>query len=247
MRDRLKVLLLAGTQEARQLAKRLPEVLPAAKITASFAGAVTELPDLGLPTRIGGFGGGSGLADYCRSQDIDLIVDATHPFAVQMSRNAASVAEMSGIQIVRLERPPWEPQAGDRWQIVADLAEAATLLPARSRPFIAVGRKEIGRFYHRKDIDAVVRMIEPPEVPLPALWQLVLARPSREVGVEQEFLQSRAVTHVVAKNSGGHASYAKIEAARNLGLPVLLADRPELPKVPSFGSIEALCDAVRAL
>lgn len=244
MTAKAKILLLAGTLDARRLAECLPRLFPNAEITASFAGAVSTLPELGVPTRVGGFGGSQGLAHFCRSNGIDLLIDATHSFAATISHNAVSAATEIGIPHFRLLRPQWQSQSGDRWHKVADLEEAAEVLPRGSRPFIAVGRKEIGRFCHRIDVRAITRMIEPPAAELPKGWELLLSRPNVHVEKERQLLAAKRITHVVSKNSGGDASYAKIEAARELKLPVILVQRPPLPDAPCFKTVEDLCQAI---
>ncbi|WP_417671703.1 cobalt-precorrin-6A reductase [Roseibium sp.] len=244
MREGLKILLLAGTQEARLLPNLLQKHMPDVQVIASFAGAVSQLPDLGVPTRVGGFGGPEGLADYCRSEEIDFLVDATHPFAAQISRNACHAARLVALPLFRLTRAPWAETDGDGWHRVGDLDAAASCLPAGSKPFIAVGRKEIKRFCHRSDLEAVVRMIERPTCSLPAGWSLQLSRPSKTSREEEAFFRTHGITHVVSKNSGGEASYAKIAAARALSLPVIMIDRPDLPQAIEFHDPSALCEAI---
>ncbi|MHA7774539.1 cobalt-precorrin-6A reductase [Roseibium sp. M-1] len=239
------ILLLAGTAEARQLAGRLADAYPHARLTASFAGVVSDLPDLGVPTRIGGFGGVDGLTTYLRQNSVSLVIDATHPFAAQMSRNAAAATTTLGLPLVRLERPGWKPQAGDRWTSVASMDDAAALLPLGARAFLAIGRKEIGRFTGRTDIFGLARMIEAPEKPLPDHWQLILARPAHTVAEEVRLFEQHRITHVVTKNSGGTRSYPKIEAARKLGLAVIMVERPELPSVRNAESVEGIVDLIR--
>lgn len=230
------VLLLAGTQEARNLAAALPVTFPDLRVTASFAGAVGDLPDPGVPARVGGFGGVDGLAAFLKEREVGLIVDATHPFAAQMSRNAVVAAERMKVPLIRLERPPWQAAAEDRWLPAASMEEAAGLLPEEARAFLAIGRKEIGAFATRTDIYGLARMIEPPQTPLPPHWDLVLARPSGSAETECALLRDRRITHVVSKNSGGTASYGKIAAARMLKIQVIMVSRPELPEAPVAGS-----------
>ncbi|MES0883033.1 cobalt-precorrin-6A reductase [Roseibium sp. SCP14] len=239
------ILLLAGTQEARQLAGRIAAEFPQLRLTASFAGAVRDLPDLGVPTRVGGFGGVDGLVRFLRSESINLIIDATHPFAAQMSRNAALAAETLSIPVIRLERPAWQAGPRDLWQSVASMNEAANALAPGARAFLAIGRKEIQAFTKRSDIYGLARMIEPPSPPLPASWDLILTRPPHSADEEAELFRARHITHVVTKNSGGERSYAKIEAARHLQLPVIMIERPKLPEVNSVPAIMELLDKTR--
>ncbi|TYC49269.1 cobalt-precorrin-6A reductase [Rhodobacterales bacterium] len=238
------VLLLAGTLEARKLAGDIAARIPALRITASFAGAVSDLPDLGVPTRVGGFGGAEGLAAYLRSKQISLVIDATHPFAAQMSRNAADAALAAGIDLVRLERPAWAPGPGDHWLPAGSVEEAVSLLPAGARAFLAIGRKDIGLFAGRGDIYGLARMIEPPGHALPAHWDVVLERPARSQDAEKALLSDHSMTHVVAKNSGGTRSHAKIAAARSLGLPVIMIERPQLPPARTAGNIVEILEVL---
>ncbi|MEP3046771.1 MAG: cobalt-precorrin-6A reductase [Roseibium sp.] len=227
--ERHHVLLLAGTFEARQLAKQLADTFPNLRLTASFAGVVRDLPDLGVATRIGGFGGVDGLVGYATTERVSLIVDATHPFAAQMSWNVAQAAEILGVPLVRLERPEWRQEGEDQWTHVSSITDATSELPTGARAFLAVGRKEIGAFYGRADIYGLARMIEPPTEPLPTHWDLILSRPPLEVADECDHFRKHRITHVVTKNSGGTRAFAKLEAARRLSLPIIMIDRPRLP------------------
>lgn len=224
----LPILLLAGTGEARALAGLLADD-PRFQVTASLAGAVERPQAYPLPVRIGGFGGAQGLGDWLRGEGISALVDATHPFAARISANAVAAARIAGIPLLRLERPAWQAGPGDDWREVADLKEAAALLPQGARPFLAVGRKDISRFSKRRDLDCLMRMIDPPEpdAVLPP-GRLLLARPSRDVDAEAALLEQHGATHLVTKNSGGPWGEAKLLAARRLGLPVIMVRRPDL-------------------
>ncbi|MGX1497970.1 cobalt-precorrin-6A reductase [Roseibium aggregatum] len=241
------ILLLAGTSEARQLGKTLAEAFPESRLTASFAGVVRDLPDLGVPTRVGGFGGVEGLLAYLRQEKITAIVDATHPFAAQMSHNAAEAAKTLNMPLLRLERPSWQPGESDRWTHVVSMDEAAMALPTGARAFLAIGRKEIERFTHRTDIFGLARMIEPPPAPLPGSWELLLSRPPASAAEEISLFRDRNITHVVTKNSGGSRSFAKIEAARALKLPVIMIARPQLPDAETAPTVAALVDRLRQI
>ncbi len=241
------ILLLGGTFEARRLAERLTGMFPAARLTVSFAGVVKDLPDLGVPTRTGGFGGAGGLADFLTRENVTLVVDATHPFAAQMSRNATRACAAAKCPLIRLERPAWHAVGGDRWHLVSSIDDAVTVLPAASRVFLALGRKEISRFYIRDDIYGLARMIEPPLQPLPAHWDLVLARPPQSLDAEIALFRAHGISQVVTKNSGGQRAYAKIEAARRLELPVIVIDRPKLPDAETATSIPELLEKTRLL
>ncbi|WP_420412327.1 cobalt-precorrin-6A reductase [Roseibium sp.] len=240
--DNPHILLLAGTHEARLLAKQLPERFPGVRLTASFAGVVKDLPELGITTRVGGFGGTEGLAAFVRAENVSAIVDATHPFAAQMSRNASDVANQLGVPLIRLERPAWFAGPGDQWQAVSTIEEAAIALPAGARAFLAVGRKEVSAFYHRTDIYGLARMIEPPENPLPDGWSLLLSRPPQDADEEVVLFEHHNISHVVTKNSGGTRAFAKIKAARRLQLPVIIIERPKLPNAETVAGVPETLD-----
>jgi precorrin-6A/cobalt-precorrin-6A reductase len=237
----MRVLILGGTGDARALAAKLGEE-GRHSVVVSLAGAVARPEVYGGETRIGGFGGVDGLARYLRENSIDAVVDATHPFAQAMSANAVAACARAGVPLVRLDRPAWQPEPGDDWREVAGLSEAVDALPQGARPFLAIGRKEIGVFAPRGDLFCLMRMIDPPapEQPLPP-GRLVLGRPPEDAQVEVAAFRDHGVTHVVTKNSGGPWGYAKIEAARRLGLPVVMVRRP-----PSAGA-ETVADTQAVL
>lgn len=236
MIEPLKVLLLAGTKEARDLADLLKEDGRLA-VTSSLAGVTNDPAPLGLPTRSGGFGGVDGLIDYLRAEKIEALIDATHPFAAQMTRHAAEACAATGTAMLRLQRQQWQPLSDDNWQMVADPAAAAAALKPGARAFLAIGRKELSAFAHRDDVHYLMRMIDPPqaepEVATPdqiiPTGDIVYGQPSAKVEVEEQLLRDHAITVVVAKNSGGKAGAAKLAAARRLGLPVVMIERPTPP------------------
>lgn len=217
------VLILGGTAEASRLAARLVE--KNYSVISSLAG---RTKDPVLPkgeVRIGGFGGVEGLSDYLIRKLVSVLVDATHPFATQISANANAAAAATGIPLVRLDRPAWMPEQGDHWTTVETLEAAAAAIPDGARVLLALGRQHIAPFARRNDVHFVVRMIDPPEVPLTlADYELELAKPG-SVTDETTFLEERRITCVVCRNSGGTASHAKIEAARALHLPVIMIGR----------------------
>ncbi|NVK33871.1 MAG: cobalt-precorrin-6A reductase [Rhodobacteraceae bacterium] len=234
------ILILAGTTEARKLIAALLEQLPAARIVASFAGAVSKLPDVEVETRIGGFGGATGMAHYLQSEEVDLVIDATHPYAAIISGNAVIACNKTKVPLLRLVRPEWKADEADQWEHFPNIVALSNALPEGARPFLAIGKKQIGTFLHRSDVSAVVRMIETPEMPVPSSWQLIQSRPLDTVEAEQALFEENNITHLVCKNSGGSRSYAKIEAARALELPVLMIDRPPLAPAESFEEIDEL-------
>ena len=173
----------------------------------------------------GGFGGADGLARYLVENGIHVVVDATHPFADAISANACEAARQANRRLVVVERPPWPKEPGDQWHEVISLTAARDILPPGSRAFLALGRQHIAPFATRDDVHFIIRMIDPPDAlpPFPS-HDLVLGKPGG-VADEIALFEQHRVTHLIARNSGGAASYAKIEAARTLGLPVVLIAR----------------------
>lgn len=227
---RPRILILGGSAEAATLAERLVAD-GGSEVTTSLAGATRRRRALAGRVRIGGFGGARGLAAYLSAEAIGRVVDATHPFATTISRHAALACEQAGVPLLRLQRPAWPAEAGDRWLEVGDVGAAAAALPGlATRVFLAIGRKEVGAFAGLPDIWFLVRLIEAPVEPLalPA-HELLLARGPFDVAAERALLRRHAIGAVVARNSGGGATYAKIAAAREAALPVVMIARPRPP------------------
>lgn len=235
-----RILILGGTTEAVELA-RLLEADPGCRPITSLAGRTSTPHPVPGEVRIGGFGGADGLAAYLASQNIDMLVDATHPFAATMSRNATDACRRVGTPWLRLDRPPWAQGAGDRWIDVDDADGAARSLPTDvQRIFLSIGRQDLAPFSARTDVAFLVRMIEPPSERLPlARCELILARGPFEAGEEEALLTRHRIDMVVSKNSGGDATYGKIVAARRLGLPVVMIARPPAPDGPSVPTASA--------
>lgn len=219
-----KVLILGGTAEARLLAERL--VAEGHDVTTSLAGrTVDPILPAGV-VRIGGFGGAEGLADYLKSEGFDRMIDATHPFARRISENAIKAAAISGVPLEQRMRPRWQKQPGDRWRSVSTLQAAAEALPSSATVFLALGRQYLGAFVRREDCRFVIRMVDAPEQPLTfADYALVLGKPASDPEREADLFTAYGVTHLVCRNSGGPAGYAKILAARRLALPVVMLER----------------------
>ncbi|MET7289487.1 cobalt-precorrin-6A reductase [Streptomyces sp. NPDC005573] len=223
------VLILGGTTEARRLAADLA-ALPDVRVTTSLAGRVVRPGALDGDVRTGGFGGAEGLADWLRTHHVDALVDATHPFAASITANAARAAGATGVPAVVLRRPGWRPGPGDRWHLVPSLdAAAATLSRLGERVFLTTGRLGLSAFAHLTDPHFVVRSVEPPEPPLPPRTEVLLARGPFTLADERETLRAHRVDVLVTKDSGGAATAPKLTAARELGLPVVVVRRPELP------------------
>ena len=237
-RDPVRVLVLAGTAEAAELVGRLAGD-PAYDVTASLAGHTRAPAPLPCPVRTGGFGGVDGLVAVLRDGGFEALVDATHPFAAVMPHHAAAAAEVAAVPRVRLLRPPWEPQAGDHWVEVDDLAGAAAALGTLGarRVLLTTGRLELAPFAAVDGAHMVVRTIEPPDpLPLPSATA-VLDRGPYTVAGEVALLREHAVDAVVTKNSGGSATAAKLTAARTLGLPVVVVRRPPRPPGPTVATV----------
>lgn len=197
----------------------------------SYAGRTDSPVAQPLPTRVGGFGGVSGLVDWLRDHRISHVIDATHPFAAQMSRNAITACAQTGVALVGLERAAWQPEPGDDWRSVPDVAAAVATLPdAPTRVFLAIGKQTLAPFAAKPQHHYLLRLIDPPTGPLPLdRTTIVIARGPFDVAADSALLHDHAITHIVAKNAGGTGAEAKLTAARARGVPVILIDRPALP------------------
>lgn len=222
-----RVLLLAGTAEARELAAHLAE-LPI-DLTVSLAG-VTDRP-AAYPGRVrtGGFGGAQGLARFLDEQRVDAMIDATHPFAARISAHAARAVRQTGRPALLLSRPAWVPGPGEVWQAVPDLPSALAALPAGARAFFATGAGTAAHLAGRPDLSFVLRSIEPVEG-LPPRVTHILARPPFTEAAERQLFARESVTHLVTRNAGGAPGRTKLAAAAALGLEVVMIDRPPPPE-----------------
>ncbi len=219
-----KILVLGGTREAADLAREL-----AAKgldVTTSLAGRTKEPAPVEGKLRIGGFGGAEGLAGYLKAESFTRVIDATHPFAKTISANAVKACEIAALPLDIRTRAPWQKQPGDLWIEVATLEDAANAPPPNARVLLALGRQYLDAFLDRTDCHFVIRMVDPPESPLAfASHEILTAKPSTDPGEEAALFRSHAITHIVCRNSGGHGAFAKIVAARGMGLPVVMVGR----------------------
>ena len=196
--------------------------------------------------RVGGFGGADGLAAYLSDDKVDLLIDATHPYAARISANAAEAARRAGVPILALRRPGWEPVAGDRWTMVDSVAEAARALgTAPRRVFLAIGRQEAAAFEAAPQHRYLIRSVDPvePTLAVPDALYLLARGPFPEAD-ERALLERYGIDVVVSKNSGGEATYGKIAAARSLGIEVIMVRRPPLPDVPSGETVDQLAAQV---
>lgn len=246
----MHVLILGGTTEARRLAELLvtgppgpagpsgpaglsgpvgPLSVP--RVTTSLAGRVAAPRTLPGEVRVGGFGGAEGLADWLRAHAVDVLVDATHPFAATVTRNAARAAATAGVPLLALRRPGWRRVEGDVWHEAGSLAQAAALLPALGRRvFLTTGRAGLAAFAGLADPWFLVRSVDPPEAPCPPRMEVLLDRGPFTLDGERELLRRHRIDLLVTKDSGGAATAPKLTAAREAGLPVLMVRRPPVPE-----------------
>lgn len=219
-----KILILGGTREAAELARELAS--QGLDVTTSLAGRTKEPAPVEGKLRIGGFGGAEGLAAYLTKEDFTRVIDATHPFAKTISANAVKACDIAALPLDIRTRAPWQKQPGDLWTEVATLEDAAKALPQNARVLLALGRQYLDAFLKRTDCHFVIRMVDPPESALPfANHEILTAKPSSDPNEEAALFRSHAITHIVCRNSGGDGAYAKIVAARGMGLPVVMVGR----------------------
>ncbi len=219
-----KILILGGTREAADLAREL--VSTGLDVTTSLAGRTKEPAPVEGKLRIGGFGGAEGLAAYLKEEGFTRVIDATHPFAKTISANALKACETAALPLDIRTRAPWQKQPGDLWTEVATLEDAAKALPENARVLLALGRQYLDAFLARTDCHFVIRMVDPPESPLAfASQEILTAKPSSDPEEEAALFHNHAINHIVCRNSGGAGAYAKIIAARNLGVPVVMVGR----------------------
>lgn len=209
----------------------------------SYAGRTRAPAPQPLPTRIGGFGGVAGLVDYLKAEAISHVIDATHPFAAGMSQNATTACTEVKASLIRLERAPWVAQAGDDWTIVDRIEDMPAGLPdAPARIFLAIGKQQIGLFSVKPQHHYVLRLVDAPDAPPPLpRTSIVLARGPFTTEGDTALMRQHRITHVLAKNAGGTAAQAKLEAARALRLPVIMAARPALPGA-ALDTVDAVMD-----
>jgi precorrin-6A/cobalt-precorrin-6A reductase len=239
-----RILILGGTGEGRELAESIADRFGAAiDIVTSLAGR-TEAPGM-LPgtVRIGGFGGVEGLRDFMVGEAIDILIDATHPFAERISAIAAGAADQAGVPRLILSRPPWKRHPLDRWIEVEDVESAARILPrAGKRAFLTLGSGELDAFGSLTDIFFLIRMVDEPKLTPPLTnYQLTLGKGPFALATERQLLQHHRIDVLVSKASGGSATEAKLIAAREASLPVVMIRRPP----PTAGErVETVSDAV---
>lgn len=234
----VRVLILGGTSEASELARHLAP-RPDLTVISSLAGRVSQPR---LPTgivRVGGFGGVAGLISYLVHEDIGVVIDATHPFASKISGNVELACNTLKLPLIALERPPWAPNENDCWCTVPDAQAAASIVNYQSkRVFLSIGRQDLGAFSNCEFAWFLVRAIDPPCERLPANSELILRRGPFHLKDELQMLHGNSINVIVSKNSGGAATYPKIEAARELQIPVVMINRPRKHTVPTVSRLD---------
>ena len=231
-----KILILGGTAEGRKLADLITEA--GLDVVTSLAGRVKRprLPQ--GEVRIGGFGGPQRMGRYLLESSIDLVIDATHPFAEKISASALEAATSTGTPMLRLNRPQWTPGEGDNWLSVSSAEEAARLVQERfKRPLLTIGRQQLSAFAGDARSSYLIRCVEPPEGKLPRRYLLMFDRGPFDFDSEHSLLRRHRIDVVVTKNSGGDATAAKLEAARSLHIPVIMIERPPSPPVPTVHTV----------
>jgi precorrin-6A/cobalt-precorrin-6A reductase len=243
----MRILILGGTSEASELARRLGDDARFSP-TLSLAGrtATPRLPT--IATRSGGFGGVDGLVNWLKDNQIDAIVDATHPFAARISANAVAAARIAQVPLLSLVRPPWRKQDGDTWINVTDAIAASTALgETPRRVFLSIGRQDIAAFGAAPHHDYLIRSIEPPDAAALPRAKIILERGPFDQDAELELMRAHNIEIVVTKNSGADATYAKIAAARALAIPVIMIEQPEKPRGNMAGDIAFLYERLVSL
>ncbi len=230
------ILVLGGTAEARQLADALDAA--SVSVTSSLAGRVSRPRLPAGSVRIGGFGGPEALAQWLLDNGVVAVVDATHPFAERISASAAAACPRAGVPLLRLQRPGWSERPDDGWHWVADLDAAAAAIPSLGeRVLLTTGRQGLRAFADIEDAWFLVRCVERPDPPLPPRHVLLLDRGPFTLDGELALIREHRIELVVTKDSGGTHTEAKLEAARRLGLPVIVVRRPPRPDAASVSTV----------
>lgn len=231
-----QVLILGGTAEARELAAALHA--DRVQVVSSLAGRVSRPRLPPGEVRIGGFGGPEAMASWLREHDVATVVDATHPFAKRISASAGRACSAAEVELLRLERPGWSERPGDRWHWVDGLPAAAQLVPRLGRRvLLTTGRQGLAAFAGVESAWFLVRCVDPPEAALPPHSEVLLDRGPYELEGELELIDRHRIDLVVTKDSGGAHTSAKLEAARERGLPVVMVRRPRRPDVPTVTTV----------
>ena len=238
-------MILGGTSEARLLAEALA-ARDDCDVLLSLAGRTEKPATQPVPVRVGGFGGAAALADFLEAGGYDLLIDATHPFAERISANAAFAAEASGIAAIALRRPEWQRRPGDRWRDVQSIPAAIDALgPSPRHVLLATGRQGAHHAEAAPQHHYLIRSVDPVEPPLAlANVDYILDRGPFTLEGERDLLRQHDIDVIVAKNSGGAATYAKIEAARLVGIEVMMVARAPASIVKAVDTVEAALVAI---
>ena len=243
----MKLLLLAGSGEARRIAQALAGMRGVEAI-ASLAGTTRQPADLCLPTRVGGFGGAKGFEEYMRAGRIEAVLDATHPFAARITARTAAVCKVLGLPHAVVLRPEWQPGPGDDWRFIDHEEEAAGFIPPGTTVFLGTGVQGLQGFANLAGHRVICRRIDEPRNPFPfAGGEYLVGRPPFSVEDEIALFRQLGVDWLVVKNSGGTPSRSKLDAARALGIKVALLRRPAPPEARILQSVEGALDWVRGL
>ncbi|WP_306152596.1 cobalt-precorrin-6A reductase [Roseovarius sp. MMSF_3281] len=242
----MTLLLLAGTGEAQAIAKAL--ALQGADAVASLAGATRMPRAMALPTRHGGFGGAEGFRDYLEEAGISAVLDATHPFAHDISMRSAAICAERNIPYCQVLRPEWVPEAGDDWTFLTQEEDAARHIAPGATVFLATGRQTLHRFANLSACRLICRQIDPPDrvFPFPN-GEFLLGRPPFPVEREEALFKRLGVDWLIVKNAGGEAPRSKLIAARQLGIKVAMINRPPQPEAPKVATVEQAMAWIGAL
>ena len=242
----MTLLILGGTAEAKILAELVAK--SGIRATLSLAGVTRAPVPMALPTRVGGFGGADGFRNYVEHKNITAILDATHPFAARITDRTATIAADLGLPYAHLLRPEWTPKAGDNWTMIDREQDAAQHIEMGSTVFLGTGRQTLDQFKNLEGCRVICRQIDPPTAPFPFEGgEFLIGRPPFRVEREREIFSQLGIDVMVVKNAGGAASYTKLEAARDLQIPVLMIRRPKMPLATRFKTVEAALNWIKAL
>jgi precorrin-6A/cobalt-precorrin-6A reductase len=232
----MTIVILGGTAEARQLAAAL--VTAGIDVVSSLAGRVSSPQLPAGRVRIGGFGGVDGLAKYLETEHAAAIVDATHPFATMISTNAVLAASRTGLPLIRLDRPGWsEHPHASTWTWVPDTAGARSAADSARRPFLTTGRQSLADFAPWADREVLIRLVDPPTMPIPQRWTVMTSRGPYGYAGEYQILREHAIDRLISKDSGGTHTMAKLDAAGDLGIPIVIIARPERPAAAAVSTV----------
>jgi precorrin-6A/cobalt-precorrin-6A reductase len=236
------LLILGGTGEAVQLAQAVTDRFPGLPVVNSLAGRTSNPIRPPGEVRVGGFGGTEGLARYLVENRVSLLINATHPYAVEISRNALEARNGANLPLLRLLRPAWRKEEADIWINTASAEAGAPICRSTGRKiFLSLGTKDIAAFTSLPQCRFLVRMVDAPREPLPLQrYEVIAARGPFSLADERHLLMEHGIDLIVTKNSGGTATYAKIAAARELRIPVVMIDRPAIAEDPRCETVKSV-------